>query len=141
MLDTELVKIKAFACLSFIYLFHSCFLAMSRIKIWVTIAVEYLANWYGTQPDISVICDYDRVATKECHGGNWGRFNVWENFNEEMNFDLDFEELWKVEVDIVGDKKELLISRQSKHRKAWYVSKAPNRMIQGAYGVRGGLGK
>lgn len=114
---------------------------MSRIKIWVTIAIEYLANWYGTQPDISVICDYDRVATKECHGGNWGRFNVWENFNEEMNFDLDFEELWKVEVDIVGDKKELLISRQSKHRKAWYVSKPPNRMIQGAYGVRGGLGK
>ena len=46
-----------------------------------------------------------------CSGGHLGGFNTWESFNEEMNFDLDFEELVKVEVDIVGDKKELLISR------------------------------
>lgn len=53
-----------------------------------------------------------------CSGGYWGGFNAWESFNEEMNFDLDFEELVKVEVDIVGDKKELLISRWSKQKES-----------------------
>ena len=46
-----------------------------------------------------------------CYPGAWVFLAFWESFNEEMNFDLDFEELVKVEVDIVGDKKELLISR------------------------------
>ena len=54
----------------------------------------------------------------EGSGGHWGGFNVWESFIEEMNFDLASKELVQVEIFIVGDKKEVLISRQNKQKES-----------------------
>ena len=65
-----------------------------------------------------VNCNYDGIGVMEGSGGHWGGFNVWESFIEEMNFDLASKELVQVEIFVVGDKKELLISRQNKQKES-----------------------